>query len=245
MKYRAIILAAGIGSRLRPLTDLVPKCMVKVNGEYIIDRQIEALIRAGVTDILVCSGYKSDVLKQHLEKSYPSIKILEIPEYESTNNMYSMFRTKDFSYDHDIIVMNADVFVSYDYVKKLILSPIPNAILTERGRFEEENMKIVCNHGTISQISKQIEQKNAFGTTIDLYKFSKEFTKKWFEIMNEYINVKCEKKLWNEVGINDMFRFFNVKPITIGKYWFEIDNIEDLRNANALFLEESNTKSNK
>ena len=172
--------------------------------------------------------------------------VKQIPEYASTNNMYSMFKTMDFSYNQDIIVMNADVFIAYDYIEKLVSSPIPNAILTEKKRYEEENMKIVCNDNyTIIQISKQISPLESFGTTIDMYKFSKDFSKKWFEVMDYYINIKNERKLWNEVGINDMFKYFQVQPICIGKYWFEIDNMEDLTRANKLFETENEIISNK
>lgn len=60
---QAIILAAGLGTRLRPITDEVPKCMVSVNGIRIIDKQIDNLHKAGVKDIVVVGGYKADVLK--------------------------------------------------------------------------------------------------------------------------------------------------------------------------------------
>ena len=61
---QAIILAAGLGTRLRPITDEVPKCMVSVNGIRIIDKQIDNLHKAGVKDIVVVGGYKADVLKK-------------------------------------------------------------------------------------------------------------------------------------------------------------------------------------
>ena len=63
---KAIILAAGLGTRLRPLTDEVPKCMISVNGIRIIDKQINNLHKHGITDIIIVGGYKADVLKKHL-----------------------------------------------------------------------------------------------------------------------------------------------------------------------------------
>ena len=66
---KAIILAAGLGTRLRPLTDEVPKCMISVNGIRIIDKQINNLHKHGITDIIIVGGYKADVLKKHLRIS--------------------------------------------------------------------------------------------------------------------------------------------------------------------------------
>lgn len=75
---QAIILAAGLGTRLRPITDEVPKCMVPVNGIRIIDKQIDNLHKAGVKDIVIVGGYKADVLKKHLER-YNGITLSRIP----------------------------------------------------------------------------------------------------------------------------------------------------------------------
>lgn len=69
---KAVILAAGVGSRLRPITNDIPKCMVSVNGIRIIDKQIDNLLKVGINEIYVVSGYKHDILIDHLIKSYPT-----------------------------------------------------------------------------------------------------------------------------------------------------------------------------
>lgn len=232
---KAFILAGGIGSRLRPLTDNVPKCMVKVGDEMIIDRQIDSLINAGINDIYVCTGYLSEILKEHINKKYNFVKFIYNEDYLETNNMVSMYLAKSEACGENIIVMNSDVFIEPEYIKVLIDSPIENCILTEKGRYEEENMKIIVKNDSIVAISKQISAQECYGTTIDIYKFSKEFTQQWFDVMKDFIENKNEKKLWNEVGINEMFKKFNVKPVNIGNMWFEIDNLDDLENAKKLF----------
>ena len=89
---KALILAAGLGSRLRPLTDEVPKCMVKVNGVSIIDKQIQNLKENGVNELFVVTGYKGDILEKHIIEKYNAldIKILHNDVYDRTNNMYSL-----------------------------------------------------------------------------------------------------------------------------------------------------------
>ena len=74
---KALILAAGFGSRLAPITDSLPKSLVPVNGTPILFKQIENLLKNGIVDITVVSGYKADVLKQAVLKKYPYIKIVE------------------------------------------------------------------------------------------------------------------------------------------------------------------------
>ena len=104
---KAIILAAGLGSRLRPLTDSIPKCMVEVNGVKIIDRQINNLIANKINDIYV---YKSEILREYLKSHYPFVNVINNSDYENTNNMYSLFLAKDYVIGSDFLLMNADVF---------------------------------------------------------------------------------------------------------------------------------------
>ena len=149
--------------------------------------------------------------------------------------MYSMLLTKDYAYNSDVIVMNADVFVEPEYIRKLVNSDLKNCILVEKGRFEEKNMKITYDGKKITDISKQIAKENAYGTTIDMYKFSKEFTIKWFEVMEDIIYNQNEKNMWNEVAIDEMLKKAEVQPLEIGHMWYEIDNHEDLEKARNLF----------
>ena len=111
---KALILAAGLGSRLRPLTDEVPKCMVKVNGVSIIDKQIQNLKENGVNELFVVTGYKGDILEKHIIEKYNAldIKILHNDVYDRTNNMYSLNMAKDYLYGEEFIMMNSDVFFS-------------------------------------------------------------------------------------------------------------------------------------
>ena len=86
---KAIILAAGQGTRLRPLTDDKPKCMVEFQGKPIIDHIIENFILCGIDDIVVVNGYKGNILEQHLENQ--NIKFIQNEKYDSTNMVTRYF----------------------------------------------------------------------------------------------------------------------------------------------------------
>lgn len=94
---QALILAAGTGSRLRPYTLSVPKCMVPVDGVPMIERAIDALIEAGIKTLGIGLGYKAEVLKDFISKTFDehrlngmTIKYIENPVYDKTNNIYSV-----------------------------------------------------------------------------------------------------------------------------------------------------------
>ena len=107
---KAVILAAGIGSRLRPLTNDIPKCMVEVNGVKIIEKQIKNLLKNNIKNILVIIGYKQEKIRKYLQENFSFVYIIENEKYLETNNMYSMSLAKEFVNNESFIFMNADVF---------------------------------------------------------------------------------------------------------------------------------------
>ena len=107
---KALILAAGFGSRLAPITDHCPKSLVPVNGKPILMKQIEDLHENGIMDITIVSGYKAQILQKAVHDLYPEIRIIESIDYATTNNMYSAYLAKETMGDEGFLMMNADVF---------------------------------------------------------------------------------------------------------------------------------------
>ena len=239
---KALILAAGLGTRLAPITENVPKSLVPVNGKPILFKQIENLYENGVTDITIISGYKADVLETIVYEKYPEINIVESVNYATTNNMYSaylgirsMFPNGAFE---PFLMMNADVFFDCSVIKGLIEFASPNSIVTDIGRYIEESMKVVENNGRLMAISKQISPEDALGCSIDVYKFDSEGARVFYEKCREHIEDKKELTLWSEVALNDSLEDIVFKACPLVGRWLEIDNHEDLAAAEVLFAEE-------
>lgn len=232
---KALILAAGLGTRLAPLTDERPKSLVEVNGKAILMKQISNLKENGIDDIIIISGYKADILKKKVTEKYPDVKIIHSKDYDTTNNMYSAYLAKDEINNEAFLMMNADVFFDSSVIKKLLEFKCENAIVTDIGRYMEESMKVIKKDGKLIKISKKISPKEALGCSIDVYKFSKEGGKAFFEKCKEYIVDKEEKKLWSEVALNDILSEIDFKECPLEGRWVEIDNHEDLKMAEELF----------
>lgn len=232
---KGLILAAGLGTRLRPLTDECPKTLVKVNGKAIIEKQIENLLNNGVNDITVITGYKSEVLKDFLNSKFSEIKIIENKDFNNTNNMYSLYLAKDSLIENDFILMNGDVFFEELVVEKLLNEKCENAIAFESNNYNEESMKISFNEDKITHISKAINKNDAIGTSIDVYKFGREASKNLFSIIENIIINEKELNSWSEVAIDKLFDLERFVPVDIGNRWVEIDNLDDLRKAEDLF----------
>lgn len=232
---KALILAAGMGTRLKPVTNYKPKCMVEVNGTPIIFKQIDNLRKNDINDITVVAGYKSAMLKAALDEYYPFVNMITNNEHESTNNMYSAYLAQHKFIDSSFLLMNGDVFFDDIIITELLSDRYIDSIVVEKGVYIEESMKVKLNGDRISRISKQIPRSEAYGVSIDVYKFSSEGSRAFFQKMAEYIEIKKDLKQWTEVALNDILSEVQFKPCLLKGRWMEIDNHDDLKKAEDIF----------
>lgn len=235
---KALILAAGLGTRLAPITNDRPKSLVSVGGKPILLKQIENLHQNEIYDVTVVSGYKADILEQMVRGLYPEIQIIRSVDYASTNNMYSAYLARRALEGHPFLMMNADVFFDSSVITALLECGAENAIVTDIGTYLEESMKVVERDGRLVKISKAISQEEALGASIDVYKFSPKGGRAFFAKCAEYIESKKELRLWSEVALNDILNAVEFKACPLRGRWLEIDNHEDLAAAERLFAEE-------
>ena len=132
-------------------------------------------------------------------------------------------------------MMNADVFYDSSVIKALLAFESANAIVTEIGQYIEESMKVIETDGRLVSISKQVPAEDAYGTTIDVYKFSNIGGAAFFEKCREYIEDKKELTLWSEVALNEILPEVIFKACPLDGRWLEIDNLDDLVAAEKLF----------
>lgn len=125
---RAILFAAGFGSRMRPITISTPKPLVRVHGTRIIDRLIDALLSVGVDEIYIVRGYLKDSFDQLLAK-YPTLKFIDNPLFDTTNNISSALVAKDhfenaYAFESDLLIENTDLITKYQYASNYLAIPV-------------------------------------------------------------------------------------------------------------------------
>lgn len=234
---RAIILAAGLGTRLRPITNEVPKCMVSVNGICIIDKQINNLHKAGVNDIVVVGGYKAEILKKHLER-YEGITFVNNYRYAETNNMYSLYLALKHIGDSEFLLMNSDVYFDASIIEGLLgrNTEGKSLIACDSSSYLEESMKITIDEsGKIKHISKKITENEYYAVSIDVYKLNSDAVNTLSKEVCDTIEVKKDENSWTEVALDAIFDRTAFVPFVIRGRWFEIDNHADLQRAEQLF----------
>lgn len=235
-----VILAAGVGSRLRPMTNDKPKCLVTVAGKPILDYQLNSYRNAGIKDIYIIVGYEGEKIKNHCKHIRDlNITIVENEIYEDTNNMYSLYLLKKYIRGKSFILNNADLAVRDDLVKNLVSDTRDNLIAVDIGLYNDESMKVAVNEdGFISDISKNIESNLSIGCSIDFYKFSSVSSSRFYDEMERIIVQENNKKDWTEIAMQRLFRSQELvfQAYDIDKMpWVEIDNYDDLAAADKIF----------
>ncbi|ULQ60042.1 HAD hydrolase-like protein [Brucepastera parasyntrophica] len=241
----AVILAAGVGSRLKEITSVMPKSLIKVCGRSILDYQIAGYKRIGIpeSNIIIITGYMAEKIVSFSAVNYPEVVLINSPDYQTTNNMYSLYiafqyleKKTGLNFD-TLFINNADCLYDENLMLEFAGSSFDNAIATEIGEYIDESMKIhVDKNGKIKDISKKIPQMDSVGVSVDLYKYSNVASKELFKITKEFIEVKKDLKQWTEVAFPQLFSIVDVFPFDINhKKWVEVDTEEDLLLADMKF----------
>jgi choline kinase len=225
----AIILAAGVGSRLRPLTQHLPKCLLEVGMQTIIDRQVTSLHQNGVTDVLVVLGFCGEQIRLHLGDR---ARYLENPRYEDTNSLYSLWLARD-ALAHGALILNSDVLALPLLFGHLLQSPAPDAVLVELGdRFEPEDMKVRLDEGLrILDFGKDLAPEHSHGHNVGMAKFSRDSAAHLVDCLEQLVGSGHEND-WAPVAFRKFARHWPLTAVsTEGLPWIEIDYPQDLARA--------------
>jgi choline kinase len=254
---KAIILAAGEGKRLRPLTNDSPKCMVKLFGKSILQRQIEIFTRSGITDISVITGYRSDKIQ------IPSIHYFHNKNYDTTNMVETLFCAKD-AMSENVIVSYGDIVFQQNVLQKLMQSDDDFSVIVDKNwyaywkvRFQnpldDAESLLIDESGFITNIGQKVTSLDSImGQYIGLMKFQGtglEFLKKHYEDLKETVkngknplnpNLPFEKSYMTDLLNYLITANCKLKAIPINNGWLELDTINDynlyekMRNDNSL-----------
>ena len=229
---RAIILAAGKGSRLNGSTEETPKCLVKVGGVTLIDRQIAVLHDAGIDDITVVVGCQSEWVKRTCGHE---ISYVENARYAQTNSLYSLWMARALLYE-GFVVLNCDVLFHPALLDDLLSARHEDALLlayrsADDPPFGDEEMKVKVRGGRVVDISKEMAPDEADGENLGIVKFGAPGAALLVEIMDRLV-ADGRLRAWAPRAFRE---FAQLQPLhaigTRGFPWIEIDFPEDYHRA--------------
>ena len=244
---QAIILAAGMGKRLKELTSEATKCMVKVNGVAMIDRMMGHLDKLGLSRIVVVVGYEGQKLMDYIDALGVSTPVVYVDNniYNKTNNIYSLYLAKDYLVQEDTILLESDLVFEEAVLHRLINHPYPSLVLVDKFESwmdgtvvtldEQDNIK-----SFVAKREFDFNRIDEYYKTVNIYKFSKEFSELYYV---PFLEIYCKALGTNEYyeQVLKVITFLedpHIKAVKLeGEKWYEIDDVQDLDIAETIFLE--------
>ncbi len=169
MELSAVILAAGRGARLAPLTDRRPKCLLPVGGRAILDRQLDALTRAGVCEVAVITGHAADAIEAHLA-GRPGVRSVRNVSHSTADNLASCHAARDHFTGEASLLLNGDTLFEDGVLDDLLAAePVPIVIAIDRKpHYDADDMKIMTTDTRLRRIGKDLAQADgeAIGITL-------------------------------------------------------------------------------
>lgn len=232
---KAVILAAGRGTRMPEITRDKPKCLIEVEGKTILERQIEILLQNSVEKMYLVIGYMAEKIKEKVG-STEKVKLIENKEYAITDNIYSLYLTRSRVKGKEFILLNGDAIFEENIFKKLITQEGKNIVPVDSTHYDLEELKIREEYGLIKEIlPKNASKEISDGSTIGIFKFSCEGSKALFDEI-EILVEKNIKNKWFEYALNNVLKKIKMYKVDIqGLKWIEVDTVEDIKKARELF----------
>jgi choline kinase len=232
---KALILSAGQGRRLLPLTDNCPKCALPVLGRSLIEWQIDELATLGIERVTVVVGYGAEQVERLLTRRYGEnrVKLLYNPDFADSDNLVSCWIARE-EMNEDFILLNGDTLFEVAIVKRLLEEPAwPVTVVTDKKiSYDQDDMKVTLAGKRLVDIGKNLEPAQTDAEAIGMILFCDEGPFLFREAVEKALENPSARKQWYLSVIREMSQSMPVWTCSIsGLSWCEVDFPEDLRSA--------------
>ncbi len=241
---KALILAAGFGKRLQPITNSIPKSMVEVNGTPLLINALNNLTDLGIKEIGIVVGHMADYIKEKIGNSYngAAISYFENERYLETNNVVSLYKAISFC-DDDMLMLECDIYYHKELLETLLAGGGDCSVLV--SPFNAETMD-----GTVIKVEGDKAEDLILGKwqhdgfdytnclkTVNMYRFTKAFASKYMPLVKWYVECVGEQSYYEKVlGSMLYLKEFDVRVVVVPEdMWSEVDDAEDLKRAREKF----------
>lgn len=245
---KAVILAAGTASRLRPLTSHTPKCLLQIGERCLLQRSMDALIANGIHDFVIVTGYLHEMIEEFVTRHYgASVHVTFIYNnvYDQTNNIYSLWLARPEAEGQDILLLDSDLLYDPAIVGRVLAQPDANVLTLIRHELGEEEMKVVTNaEGQITEISKTCSPADAAGESLGIERMGQAYTTALYRELDLMMNaeryepqpdgtVKDQRNIFYERAFEHLLaqgHTYRVLDVT-DLFSCELDTVEDFEGA--------------
>lgn len=249
---QALMLAAGKGSRLGKYTKDNTKCMLPLNGKPLIIHALEKLNDLGINKLIMVVGYKKDNVINFLGNQYKNVKIeyIENPDFNTTNNIYSLYLAKDKLIEDDTILLESDLIFEKAIVERLLEDKRDNLAVVDKYQIWMDGTSVTLDDedniiGFFGKNDFRFQDVRDYYKTVNIYKFSKEFSRNiYIPFLEAYMKAMGVNEYYETViKVISSLEGTGLKALRLnGEKWYEIDDAHDKANAEIIFAPNAKTK---
>jgi choline kinase len=228
-----------MAKRLRPLTDTKPKCLLKVGERTLLERTVDAMRQAGITEFLVVTGYRGEMIRDFL-REYSSFTFLDNTDYEHNNNIYSLWMACQKVRGCDFLLMDSDILCDPAAVVRIAQEPTA-ALAVNRHELGEEEMKVVVDaDNRITEISKTCRPEDAIGESVGIEKITADYSEALARELDQMILQEGLIDIFYERAFERLIpQGHTFKVVDTTHYFsYELDTPEDFQRAQELMPKE-------
>ena len=230
-----------MAKRLRPLTDTKPKCLLPVAGRTLLERTVDSMHQAGITEFVVVTGYRADMIRDFLSFHFPhsTFHYLHNADYAHNNNIYSLWMAGQVVRGREFLLMDSDILCDPAAVVRIAQEPV-SALAVNRHELGEEEMKVVVDSEMrITEISKTCSPEDAMGESVGIEHITADYSEALFRELDQMIlheglvDIFYERAFERLIPKGHTFRVVD----TTDYFSYELDTPEDYQRAQELFRE--------
>lgn len=243
---QAIILAAGMGKRLKELTQNNTKCMVKVNGVTMIDRMLHQIEKKKLSRIVIVVGYEGKKLIDYIATLGIKTPIVYVENqiYDKTNNIYSLALAKEYLIQEDTLLFESDLIFEDAVIDAIVNDPRDTLALVDKYESWMDGTCVKLSpddeiEAFVSRKNFRFNEINQYYKTVNIYKFSKHFSETHYvPFLEAYQSALGTNEYYEQVlRVITMLDDPEIKAKRLhGELWYEIDDVQDLDIAESMFM---------
>ncbi|HPD61095.1 MAG TPA: phosphocholine cytidylyltransferase family protein [Thermodesulfobacteriota bacterium] len=232
---KTIILSAGQGKRLLPLTANTPKCLLPIQGKTLLEWQIDTLSAAGINQVSVVVGYGADQVERLLTRRYGAgrIKLIENPKFAETDNLVSCWMARH-EMNEDFILLNGDTLFEVAVVQRVLSKAVHpvTVVTTHKSLYDADDMKVTLEGPRLINIGKDIKPENTDGESVGMILFRGEGPALFRQGLDRAMGDPSAFRKWYLSVIRDLCPTMKVWTCSIeGLMTCEVDFPADLKSA--------------
>ena len=238
---KALILLAGAGRRLHPLTIDSPKSLLPIGDSTVLEHMITKLLRAGISSFVVVCGFMETTIRGYIGERFPDLDItyLTNEHFLTTNTGCSLLVARDHLCGEAFIKLDGDVIFDDEVLERLLaLEEGPSYVCIDSSDIGEEVIKVICNeHGDVVRIGNRLAVDHAIGESIGIERISQDTSTALFASLEAMMADPANHQNYYEAAYDEIVRAgtpFRAVDIS-GLHWVEMDDLADHTQAQAYF----------